>query len=70
MHKICLETMIWGYQGRIYVANKPTFARTMLIVGQKLIVTRQITLNRVQNLPVFMKIMQILQIIGWNIIIL
>ena len=52
-------------QGRIYVANEyPTFARTMLIVGQKLIVSRQITLNRVQNLPVFMKIMQILQIFG------
>mgnify|MGYP001803681361 CR=1 FL=1 len=52
-------------QGRIYVANEyPTFARTMLIVGQKLIVLRQITLNRVQNLPVFIKIMQILQIFG------
>ena len=28
------------------------FARTMLIVGQKLMILRQITLNRVQNLPV------------------
>ena len=50
-------------QGRIDFANDyPTFARTMLIVGQKLMILRQITLKRVRNLPVFMKIMQILQI--------
>ena len=48
-------------QGRIYVANEyPTFARTMLMVGQKLTFTRQITLNVRQNLSVLMKHMQIL----------
>ena len=48
-------------QGRIYVANEyPTFARTMLIVCQKQWTSRQITLNRGQNLSVLMKNMPIL----------
>ena len=42
-------------QGRIYVANEyHTFAITMLVVGQKPMILHQITLNRVQNLPVFL----------------
>ena len=54
--RICLPLK----QGRIYVANEyPTFARTMLIVGQKLTFLRQITSNVRQNLFVLMKNMQI-----------
>ena len=48
-------------QGRSYVANEhPTFARTMLIVCQKLGISLQITSNWRQNLSVLMKNMQIL----------
>ena len=46
-----------------YVANEyPTFAKTMLMVAQKLTFLRQITgtLNVRQNLSVLMKNMQIL----------
>ena len=52
-------------QGRIYVANVyPTFVRTMSMVGQKLTLSCQLTLNVRQNLSVLMKNVQIL---GLNI---
>ena len=48
-------------QGRIYVANEyPTVVRTILIVRQKLRISRQIILDRRQNVSVSIKNMQIL----------
>ena len=48
-------------QGRIYVANDyPTFARTTLMVCQKIRISRQNSLNRRENLSIWMKNMQIL----------
>ena len=48
-------------QGRIYFANEySNVVRTVLIVCQKLRISRQITLNRRQNLSVLIKNMQIL----------
>ena len=47
-------------QGRIYVANEyPTFARTMLMVRQKITFSRQNSLNVRQNLSVLMENMQL-----------
>ena len=58
---LCVGSDHTSWQGRIYVANEyPTFERTMLMVGQKLTFTRQITLTFRQNLSALMKNMQTL----------
>ena len=55
--KLTVPTLIVCMQANEY----PAVARTMLIVCQKHRISRQITLNRRQNLSVLIKNMQILR---------
>ena len=49
----------------VFMSQESTLLyKNLVIVGKKLTILRQITLNRVQNLSVFLKIMQTLQIFG------